>query len=66
MCCTIHVRRIHAAKVALIVWYPGEFELALFCIYSPAHAVLWMAITQSNWIWMLDVMGMVWVQVGRY
>ncbi|KAF8077938.1 hypothetical protein FPV67DRAFT_1685237 [Lyophyllum atratum] len=47
----------------LDVWAPGQFEIVLFCVYSPAHAFLWMALGSSNWISMLIVMGLVGVQL---
>ncbi|CAL1705050.1 unnamed protein product [Somion occarium] len=47
----------------LEVWSPGELELALFAIYSPAHALLWMATTSANWMIMLLVMLIVGVQL---
>ena len=50
----------------LHMWEPGEFELRLFSIYSPAHAFLWMVTTGSNWIIMFIIMGMVGLQVGFF
>ncbi|KAI0341814.1 hypothetical protein BDW22DRAFT_1396666 [Trametopsis cervina] len=47
----------------LQVWTPGELEMALFSIYSPVHALLWMAFTSSNWIIMTIVMGVVSMQI---
>lgn len=47
----------------LSVWEPGEFEMRLFTIYSPAHPFLWMATTGSNWIVMFTIMGLVGLQV---
>lgn len=41
----------------LEVWTPGEFEMSLFSIYSPVHALLWMALTSANWIIMTFIMG---------
>lgn len=34
----------------LEVWTPGAFEKELFTMYSPAHALLWMAAGPSNWM----------------
>lgn len=48
----------------LSVWEPGELEMRLFTVYSPAHAFLWMATTGSNWIVMFAIMGIVGLQVG--
>ena len=48
---------------ALEVWTPGELEMALFGIYSPVHALLWMATTGANWILMFFIMFIVGVQV---
>ncbi|KIM73655.1 hypothetical protein PILCRDRAFT_92966 [Piloderma croceum F 1598] len=62
MCCPNSVRRVCPTNASLVVWYPGEFELSLFCVYSPVHALLWMMVTQSNWTWILVVMGAVWAQ----
>lgn len=45
------------------VWAPGEFELMLFSIYSPAHSLLWTATTTSNWMIMLIIMGLLGLQV---
>jgi len=42
----------------LEVWAPGELELQLFSLYSPVHALLWLAIKQTNWIVMLFSMGL--------
>ncbi|KAG6909705.1 hypothetical protein DXG01_015907 [Tephrocybe rancida] len=43
----------------LEVWAPGQFEMMLFTVYSPAHTFLWMATGSTNWIAMLFVMGLV-------
>lgn len=48
----------------LEVWVPGEMELTLFCIYSPIHALLWMATTSANWMLMFLVMGGAGLQVS--
>jgi hypothetical protein len=50
----------------LEVWAPGETEIALFCIYSPVHAFLWMATTGSNWVLMCFVMVGVAVQLQAF
>jgi Protein of unknown function (DUF2418) len=56
-----------AGKMARVqqmnVWFPGELEMRLFSLYSPAHALLWMATTSANWMLTLVIMGMVGVQV---
>lgn len=48
------------------VWTPGELEMVLFCVYSPAHAFMWMATGSSNWMLMVIVMGLVGLQVIAY
>jgi len=48
----------------LNVWNPGEFESHLFTIYSPVHALLWMATSFSNWILMFIIMGVVGTQTS--
>jgi hypothetical protein len=53
------VRRVQQLEV----WTPGELEATLFCIYSPAHVLLWMATGSSNWIIMLFIMVLVGLQV---
>jgi hypothetical protein len=40
----------------LHVWAPGELEINVFCLYSPAHAFLWIAAGPTNWIWMIIIM----------
>jgi hypothetical protein len=47
----------------LSVWNPGELDLRLFGIYSPVHALLWMATTSANWMLTLFIMGMLSAQV---
>ena len=47
----------------LEVWTPGPLEMGLFAIYSPVHALLWMATTSANWILTIFVMFIVGVQV---
>ncbi|KAI1794569.1 hypothetical protein LXA43DRAFT_112121 [Ganoderma leucocontextum] len=46
----------------LEVWTPGPLEMALFAIYSPVHAMLWMATTSANWMLAISVMFIVGVQ----
>ncbi|TRM55351.1 hypothetical protein BD626DRAFT_418403 [Schizophyllum amplum] len=45
------------------VWSPGEVELSLFSVYSPAHALLWMQTGSSNWIMMFAIMALVGFQL---
>ncbi|CAE6424519.1 unnamed protein product [Rhizoctonia solani] len=40
----------------LDMWNPGELELALFTIYSPAHALLWMIFSSHTWFVALILM----------
>lgn len=47
----------------LEMWTPGELEMTLFNVYSPAHVFLWMATGSSNWILMFFIMGLVGAQV---
>ncbi|CCM00134.1 uncharacterized protein FIBRA_02161 [Fibroporia radiculosa] len=47
----------------LEVWTPGPLESALFVIYSPVHAVLWMAVTSANWVLICCIMAGVSVQL---
>jgi hypothetical protein len=47
----------------LSAWSPGELELELFSLYSPIHALLWLATSSTNWILLLFVMGLTSVQV---
>jgi hypothetical protein len=47
----------------LNVWNPGEFESRLFCVYSPAHSLLWMSTNSANWMLTMAIMGIVGVQV---
>ncbi|KAL0946891.1 hypothetical protein HGRIS_013055 [Hohenbuehelia grisea] len=52
-----------AARVQqLVIWNPGEIESNLFVVYSPVHALLWMAIGSSNWMLIILVMVLVGVQ----
>ena len=45
-------------------WDPQEFEMTLFCVYSPVHSALWLALTSANWIWVCVIMGMASAQVS--
>ena len=47
----------------LSVWNPGDLDLRLFGIYSPVHALLWMATTSANWMLTLLIMGVLSAQV---
>jgi Protein of unknown function (DUF2418) len=47
----------------LEVWTPSELETELFSIYSPAHALLWLAIGSTNWLLSIFIMGLVGLQV---
>ena len=49
----------------LEVWTPSEMETELFSIYSPAHALLWLAIGSTNWLLSILIMGLVSLQVCR-
>ena len=35
---------------------PNDFVLILFCMYSPAHALIWIQVTSANWMLMIVVM----------
>lgn len=50
----------------LSVWTPGELELHLISVYSPAHSLMWMVTTGSNWILMFTIMGVVGLQVSGF
>ncbi|KZT26438.1 hypothetical protein NEOLEDRAFT_1062598 [Neolentinus lepideus HHB14362 ss-1] len=47
----------------LEVWAPSEFELKLFCIYSPITPFLWMATNAANWMLMVFIMAAVGAQL---
>ena len=47
----------------LRVWAPGELELHLCAVYSPAHALLWTVTNGANWIIMFAIMAAVGLQV---
>ncbi|CAE6518195.1 unnamed protein product [Rhizoctonia solani] len=40
----------------LDMWNPGELELSLFNVYSPAHALLWMIFSSHTWFVALILM----------
>ncbi|CAE6445160.1 unnamed protein product [Rhizoctonia solani] len=40
----------------LDMWNPGELELSLFSVYSPAHALLWMIFSSHTWFVALILM----------
>ena len=61
--CRIGNRRPYAANAMHVMWFPGELELTMFCIYSPAHALLWIMTTDVNWMWSMFVMVILSVQV---
>ncbi|KAF9482766.1 hypothetical protein BDN70DRAFT_800922 [Pholiota conissans] len=46
------------------IWDPKEMELELFSIYSPAHALLWLAMGSSNWLISVLIMGLVGIQLN--
>ncbi|TFK42573.1 hypothetical protein BDQ12DRAFT_732214 [Crucibulum laeve] len=48
----------------LQMWAPGDLEIELFSIFSPAHALLWTATGSSNWILMFLIMGLVGIQLN--
>lgn len=50
----------------LEIWEPGEIECKVFCIYSPAHALLWIATTTSNWVLTFLIMGSLSAQVYTF
>jgi hypothetical protein len=41
-----------------------KFELMLLCVYSPAHALMWMVITSTNCILVVITMAILSKQVG--
>ena len=47
----------------LEVWTPEELPALLFAIYSPVHALLWMAFSSANWYTVFAVMFLVGAQV---
>jgi Protein of unknown function (DUF2418) len=50
----------------LDVWTPSEAEwnMGLFVVYSPAHAMLWMGVLSANWMLMFAIMALVGAQVN--
>lgn len=56
--------RLVGRKVTLTVWSPNEFELHLLCVYSPAHALMWMVTSSANWVLMVVVMAFLSKQVS--
>ncbi|KDR81620.1 hypothetical protein GALMADRAFT_239679 [Galerina marginata CBS 339.88] len=48
----------------LEVWDPSELDLELFSIYSPAHALLWLAMGSSSWVYSVLIMGLVGLQLN--
>jgi hypothetical protein len=63
MCCPADSRP-SASNATLVVWFPSEFELTLFSIYSPAQAMLWNITTLSNFIPAVLIMVIMWKQVS--
>jgi len=45
-------------KTTLTIWSPNEFELHLLCVYSPAHALMWMVTSSANWMLMVVIMAL--------
>ncbi|KAF8902131.1 hypothetical protein CPB84DRAFT_1776689 [Gymnopilus junonius] len=48
----------------LEVWEPSEMELELFGIYSPAHALLWISMGSSNWLYSVLIMVLMGLQLN--
>src|SRR5882757_201021 len=46
------------------LWCPNEFVLTFFCIYSPAHAIIWQVTTSANWMSMFVIMALISKQVS--
>ncbi|KII88506.1 hypothetical protein PLICRDRAFT_111185 [Plicaturopsis crispa FD-325 SS-3] len=59
---TGHVRTAQRVQ-QLEVWAPGELEITLFTLYSPAHALLWMATNSANWMLTLVIMAVTGAQL---
>jgi lysylphosphatidylglycerol synthetase-like protein (DUF2156 family) len=38
------------------IWCPNDFVSTLYCVYSPAHALLWMVTTWENLILIVIIM----------
>jgi hypothetical protein len=51
-------------RKTLRIWSPNEFELNLLCVYSPAHALMWMITSSTNWIVMVVATAMLSKQVS--
>ena len=64
--CCLGNRRAYAANAMHAVWCPGAFELTLFCIYSPAHAIMWTMTTDTNLVLAMFVMVAISVQVRPF
>jgi len=47
----------------LDVWFPGEMEMAIFTVYSPAHYFAWKIFSSSNWLWTFILMGLLSLQL---
>ncbi|KAG8770157.1 hypothetical protein FRC12_004474 [Ceratobasidium sp. 428] len=41
------------------IWMPDELKMALFSVYSPAHALLWMIFSSSTWFIAFILMAMI-------
>jgi hypothetical protein len=46
------------------IWTPNDFLFILFCVYSPAHALIWMLVTPTNLILVIVIMVIISKQVG--
>lgn len=58
------IYRLVGRKATLTIWSPNEFELHLLCVYSPAHALMWMVTSSANWILMVMIMALLSKQVS--
>src|ERR1700683_407915 len=47
-------------------WYRNEFTLTVFCIYSLAHALMWMVTTPTNCLLVIITMIILSKQVGSH
>jgi hypothetical protein len=56
--------RLDGRKTTLTIWSPNEFGLHTLCVYSPAHALMWMVTSSKNWIMMVMVMAVLSKQVS--
>ncbi|KAG9091622.1 hypothetical protein FS749_016407 [Ceratobasidium sp. UAMH 11750] len=52
----------HAVQ-QLDVWEPDELKMALFSVYSPAHALLWMIFSSGTWFIALILMAVISFQI---